>query len=255
MRFLKACIRIYGNFVHFDLPDSVAPLKLQNKRYQAFVGAIGAMDGTHIEVKVSEREQRSFRNRKGQLSMNVLAIVNFDMLFLYTLAGREGSAHDGSVLEYAQSMDLMIPAEKFLLADAAYPLQHMRILTPYRGVRYHVQEWAHVGRNPKNFNELYNYRHAQLRNVVERTFGCLKQRFQILKKPLECKMLNNVRVFYACCVVHNFIRLRGKDREFEEGILSEDHITDNEEKNHMQTREGSEWRDSIANKLWNDKNN
>jgi hypothetical protein len=46
--------------------------------------------------------QPQYRNRKGTLSQNILAICNFDMQFVYILAGWEGSAHDAQVLSDAQ---------------------------------------------------------------------------------------------------------------------------------------------------------
>lgn len=59
-----------------------------------FDNCIGALDGTHIEMSIPIQLQPRYRNRKGTLSQNVLAVCNFDMQFVYTLAGWEGSAHD-----------------------------------------------------------------------------------------------------------------------------------------------------------------
>jgi len=54
------------------------------------------------------------------------------------------------------------------------------ILTPYRGVRYHLKETARANQRPKNPKELFNLRHASLRNAIERIFGVVKRRFPIL---------------------------------------------------------------------------
>ena len=55
--------------------------------------------------------------------------------------------------------------------------------TPYRGVRYHLTEFG--SRNhPTNARELFNLRHSSLRVTVERAFGALENRFQILEVPL-----------------------------------------------------------------------
>jgi hypothetical protein len=53
----------------------------------------------HIPTKLQPR----YRNRKGTLSQNILAVCNFDMQFVYILAGWEGSAHDSRVLSDAQA--------------------------------------------------------------------------------------------------------------------------------------------------------
>lgn len=50
---------------------------------------------------ISGKDSSSYRNRKGQLSQNVLAACNFDLEFIYVLSGWEGSAHDAKVLQDA----------------------------------------------------------------------------------------------------------------------------------------------------------
>jgi hypothetical protein len=55
--------------------------------------------------------QDRFRGRKHYPTQNVLAAVDFDLRFIYVLAGWEGSAHDSFVLQDALSRptDLQIP--------------------------------------------------------------------------------------------------------------------------------------------------
>ena len=54
-------------------------------------------------------------------------------------------------------------------------------LAPFRGVCYHPQDFHGQGHHPKNANELFNIRHASLRNTIERLFGILKSHFRIFK--------------------------------------------------------------------------
>ncbi len=58
---------------------------------------------------------------------------------------------------------------------------------------------------PVNASELYNLRHAQARNVVERIFGVLKARFGILTMPPHFSMDIQVRVPPGLAAVHNMI--------------------------------------------------
>ncbi|XP_012833691.1 PREDICTED: uncharacterized protein LOC105954568 [Erythranthe guttata] len=65
--------------------------------------------------------------------------------------------------------------------------------------------------------EKFNHAHAQLRNVIERTYGVLKNRFPILETmaPFSFDVQRNIVI--ACFAVHNFIRKeRISDRFFEE---------------------------------------
>ncbi|KAK1398439.1 hypothetical protein POM88_008302 [Heracleum sosnowskyi] len=59
---------------------------------------LGALDGTHIKVRVGDKDKVRFRNRKGELTTNVLAACTRDMQFTYILPGWEGSTHDNRVL-------------------------------------------------------------------------------------------------------------------------------------------------------------
>ena len=87
----------------------------------------------------------------------------------------------------------------------------MRVLTPYRGVRYHLKEFdPTLGNRPQNREELFNLRHAQLRNIIERSFGLLKERFQLLSRPIDMADGHEIwKVVYSCVAMHNFIRIEG----------------------------------------------
>ena len=59
---------------------------------------------------------------------------------------------------------------------------------------------------PETKEELFNLRHASARNVIERIFGVLKQRFRILLLPPQYKLDIQIRVPVALSALHNFIR-------------------------------------------------
>lgn len=119
------------------IPDEIA----DSSKYSPFFdGIIGALDGTHIPVKVPVANQAPYHNRKGAMSQNVLAACNFDLTFSFILAGFEGSTSDLDVLYSARhDEDFVIPEGHFYLADAAHANGN-GILSPYRGFRYHIQE-------------------------------------------------------------------------------------------------------------------
>lgn len=169
-------------------------------------GCIGALDGSHIPAVLPVDEQSAFRNRKGFISQNLLAVVNFDGTFSYCLAGWEGSAHDGRVLGDAVLKKIPLFHNKYFLADAGYALTRMT-LTPYRGVRYHLKEWVKGNRRPQSREELFNLRHSSLRNVIERTFGVVKKRFPYLDRMHAYDYPMQVDLVLCCFMIHNFIRL------------------------------------------------
>ena len=63
-----------------------------------------------------------------------------------------------------------ILVDKYYIVDAG--LRNTRgFLAPFKGMRYHLQDYRGSEREPKNGKELFNYKHTSLRNVIERTFG------------------------------------------------------------------------------------
>ena len=99
----------------------------------------------------------------------------------------------------SRTTDLKVQPGKYYLADAGFPLASA-LLIPYRGVRYHLAEWGRADLryvkmywyqfclflipliiSPTTPQELFNLRHASARNIVERIFGILKNRFAILQ--------------------------------------------------------------------------
>ncbi|KAI7939602.1 hypothetical protein MJO29_014338 [Puccinia striiformis f. sp. tritici] len=181
---LDALVGLYPKYVVLNQADGV-PERLQDPKYRPFNKCLGALDGVFIPVTLPSNEQAPYRNRKQFIAQNVLAVVNFDFQFVYLLAGWEGSAHDGTVLADALTKEFSIPEGRFYLADAGYGLQK-GILTPYRATQYHLKEQAAAGLRPENAKELYNLRHASLRNMHS--------------------IHQQVQLIYALAVVWNFLR-------------------------------------------------
>lgn len=59
---------------------------------------------------------------------------------------------------------------------------------------------------PKDYEELYNLRHAAARNVVERIFGVLKERYAIMNQGCDYPINTQVQVVLAMCALFNCIR-------------------------------------------------
>ena len=57
---------------------------------------------------------------------------------------------------------------------------------------------------PKNRYELFNLRHAQLRNAIERAFGQLKIRFRVLRLLVGGDVNERSEQVIACAMLHNF---------------------------------------------------
>ncbi|XP_061374222.1 protein ALP1-like [Gastrolobium bilobum] len=229
--------------------------------YLSITGCLGALDGTYITVNVPEAGKPRYRSRKGEIATNVLGVCSRDMKFVYVLPGWEGSASDARVLRDAinRRNGLKVPTGYYYLVDAGYT-NGDGFLVPYRGTRYHLSEWRH-GHVPTTPQEVFNKRHAQARNVIERTFGLLKMRWAILRSPSFYPVKTHNRIIIACCLLHNLIR-REMDidpLEIELGNMSIDEEVDEELHDSIDTihtidtsEAWSAWRDALTNEMYND---
>jgi hypothetical protein len=133
----------YTKYVYLPSEASPTPNEIKDnlKFYPFFYGALGAMDGTHINCCPSALERQTAHNRKGGTSQNCLACCSFDLRFQYILSGWDGSAADAALYDDACRHDLPVPEGRYYLADAGFGACDA-LLIPYRGVRYHLAEWG-----------------------------------------------------------------------------------------------------------------
>ena len=161
-------------------------------------------------MTIPDGQQDPYRNRKQGLSQNAMVACDFDLKFVWVHPGWEGSASDARVLQDALNHGFSVPPGKFYLVDAGYA-NTPQFLAPYRGTRYHLQEQGRAQQKPQSYQELFNLRHAQLRNHIERIIGILKKRYDILKAATSYDINTQVDISMACCMLHNFIRLHNGD--------------------------------------------
>ncbi|XP_034912237.1 uncharacterized protein [Populus alba] len=174
---------------------------------------VGAIDGTHVRACVPAANQIPFIGRKGVPTQNVMAACSFDMQFMFVWAGWEGSAHDTRIfLEAIDNSNINFPKPpegKYYLVDAGYPNEY-GYLGPYKGERYHFQEFRRRGQ-PSGRKEVFNRAHSSLRNVIERSFGVWKQRWKILQNMPAYPYKTQVEIVVASMTLHNYIRRRSQD--------------------------------------------
>jgi hypothetical protein len=151
-------------------------------------------------------------------------------------------------------------------------------MVPYRGVRYHLKEqrlasqkcvipaYTNLYTNlyrPQNAKELFNLRHASLRNAIERIFGVLKRRFKILKAAPEYSIQTQIDIVLALTALFNFTRLRDgnivdnyisifETEENTEDIQPETQAIESNKTNKVEARGMDILRDRIAEDMWKD---
>jgi hypothetical protein len=123
-------------------PENQTPEKiLENPKWFPFFRYCrGAVDGVHVLAYALEQHITRYCDRQGEITQNCVAACNFDMLFLYVMAGYEGTAADGQLFTIARQNSFSLPPGCYYLADAGFPNCDM-LMAPYRGIRYHLKEW------------------------------------------------------------------------------------------------------------------
>ncbi|XP_039122004.1 protein ALP1-like [Dioscorea cayenensis subsp. rotundata] len=189
-----------------------------------------------------------------------MVACDFDLRFVYVRAGWEGSASDAMILQRSIEQGFEVPRGKYYLVDARYA-NTPNFIAPYRGVRYHLQEQGRAQTRPGNCKELFNLRHASLRNHVERIIGILKMRFPILKVATFHPIDSQTDIVVVACMLHNFIRIHNGtyavedfDNEAEETIVPNGDESYGEDVDTMNSERttGARKRDEIAMQMWND---
>ena len=111
--------------------------------------------------------------------------------------------------------------------------------------------------SPQNKEELFNLRHAQLRNVVERIFGVVKRRFRILTHAPEFSLELQARLPAALSALHNFIVVHDPADNEHDDIEDPDpgrHLGELAEgpADRAERERTSQRRDEIASQMWID---
>ena len=181
-----------------------------------FKDCLSAIDSTHILAHVPEHEHACYRNHKGDILQNILAVCLMDM--------RSSMFYlDGTGVELildACATDFHVLLGKHCLADAGF-LNCDTLLVPSRAVRYPLKEWGSQrdlqyvlgscsetfsqGPRLQNEKEVLNLNHARAWNIIERIFGAMKKHYKILFVAPEYSVHTQACLVCGLVVMHNLI--------------------------------------------------
>lgn len=176
--------------------DRRITIKQAFARNNGIVGAMGAIDGSHIEIVKPTENQDSYINRKGYASLLLQGVVDHEKRFIDVFCGEPGSLHDARLLRRSALYSKILNnpefiGEDFLLGDSAYPNLHW-IVTPF-------QDNGFLTENQRLFNKQVSSK----RVVVENAFGLLKGRFRRLLDLGNMDLQLCSKIILSCCILHN----------------------------------------------------
>ena len=210
---------------YISLPETEEEVKYLAERFEekrGFPQCIGAIDGTHVFIKIPSKIPADFMNRKNRYSLNVQAVCDYKYRFTDVVIKWPGSVHDARIFansiinQMLRSSEIPPCPKKILededpvpiclLDDSAYPLLPF-VMKDFPGGGNSIQE------------EYYGYRLSSARMVIECSFGRLEARFGCLRREMDVNMDHLPYVINACFILHNFCEIK-KETLADESVIA-----------------------------------
>ena len=170
--------------------------------------------GMKTPIMPVKRRNSYYHTKKGCSTIACQALVDHDTRFMDVSVGWPGSVHDSRILRLS-SLWMKIMGGHFLDQSEQITLPDGTVITPYMLgdsgyalVPFLMIPFPAAKVGPHSMERRFNRRFSGVRNLVERAFGQLKNRFQILM----WKMMHDIRfcndVIWACMILHNWLKDR-----------------------------------------------
>ena len=221
LRKVCACITRELGPRYISLPTTEEEMHQLRKSMEdkfGFPQAFACIDGTHIPIKQPTENAHDFFSYKMKYTINVQGVCDCRGVFIDVDVRWPGSLHDARVFSQSRISKMLreenlpmmykrlLPGDDkvpvCLLGDPAYPL-----------LPYCMKEYS----SPRNNAEvIFNNMLRSARNTIERAYGRLKARWQILNRRLDIGLKDIPNIIYACFVLHNICDLNSMSVDAED---------------------------------------
>jgi hypothetical protein len=211
-RAVRADKELQGHFMRAPDAQDVKRITEQHERIHGVPGMLGSIDCLHVYWKnCPVGWQGQFKNGRYKYSSVVVeAMVDHNLWFWHASVGHAGTQSDTNIWDVSPLLQLLLTDEwtstrdfKFtldgqefeklwILADGAYPPIARFVKTiafPIGDVAKMFAKWQEATRKD-----------------VERSFGVLTRKFQILARPIEYWDLEDIKqIISGCILMHNMM--------------------------------------------------
>ncbi|XP_065643973.1 putative nuclease HARBI1 [Hydra vulgaris] len=191
-------------------PNDCSTLPQKFMEIGGFPCVCGVLDGSHILLSnPPQADEDSLINRHHVHSINAMAVCGPDTSIFYASTNSPGRWHDAHVLRNCNLWNKFEIGElpfngAVILADSAYPCREW-LIPPFPG-------------DPDGAQKRFNIAQRKTRNIIERCFGIVKNRFYALKTGIRLHKVEDASKLIMCgFVIHNLcIRHGDNGNDFEE---------------------------------------
>ncbi|CAH2003785.1 unnamed protein product [Acanthoscelides obtectus] len=213
-----------------------------------FPNCIGSIDGKHCRIIAPAHSGSLNYNYKNFFSIVLLAIADSNCCFIYIDVGSYGKESDSMVFRQCslfrklEEDTLHIPKPEkvaettlpyVLVGDEAFGLTN-NLMRPY------------PAKNLTEKRRNFNYRLSRARGKVECSFGILTNKWRILHRPMNVMEEVAVSIIKACCILHNFVRVRDRIRFEDTLTITGLHDNDRAEPEGRGRKSAYKYRDAFA---------
>lgn len=103
--------------------------------------------------------------------------------------------------------NLNIPNPKPISTLNSEPMPYVIVGNEAFGLSENIMR-PYGGKNLTVTKNVFKYRLSRARRYIECTFGILSNKWRIFHQPLNLKLHLAQNIIKACCILHNFVRIR-----------------------------------------------
>lgn len=215
-------------------------------KYTNFPNCIGAVDGKHIRMIKPLDSGSLYYNYKNFYSTVLLAMCDANYCFISIDIGSYGKSNDSTIFKnsalYKKLLDktLNIPEPKPLSPVRPQPLPYVIVGDEAFSLSENIMR-PYCGKNLTQTKRIFNYRLSRARRYIECCFGIMTNKWRIFHRPLNVNIDYAQDILKACCVLHNYVRLRDGFRFdqtlFQTSLNSLHRTTERPGTRHLNTRD------------------
>ena len=210
IHFCDSILQLYGpRYLRYPTPNDVKQLYDHHANVHGFPGMLGSLDCMHWKWNMCKNHLRG-QYTKGLYNYPTVvleAVASQDLWFWHANFGSPGSLNDINILDHSPLFNKMLdgtgPDTSFVCRGVQFQFGYYLVDGIYPERSVFVKPLTNTSDPMK---ERYKVAQSKARKDIERAFGALKKRFQIVSKPSYFREVETMqKIMYTCMTLHNMI--------------------------------------------------